>query len=203
MASLQSLATEVSAAYGIKRPSPAESGLDGDPGWQASAEQFHLLLRASYTPLPLRHEFLDVRSAVALPMDWPVEGRIVSSFGDRLDPFNGEGAFHAGIDISQSYGAPVRAAANGMVISAAREAGYGLAIMLDHGRGVRTFYAHLSGFNVAAGQAVLGGEVLGFVGRSGRSTGSHLHYEVRIQNAPVNPIRFLDRAVNVARFLGD
>jgi murein DD-endopeptidase MepM/ murein hydrolase activator NlpD len=96
----------------------------------------------------------------------------------------------------------VRAATSGVVVSAQRESGYGLCVVMDHGRGLRTLYAHLSGFNVSPGQAVLGGEVIGYVGRSGRSTGPHLHYEVRVQSTPVNPSRFLTRSFS-ARGMGD
>lgn len=206
LASLQNLASEVSVAYGIRRANGAEvrsSALDRAEAFRASAEQFQFLLRASYTPLPFRYEFLDTRSStISIPMDWPLQGTLTGSFGDRLDPFNGEGSFHAGVDISSFYGAPVRAAADGVVVSSARESGYGMVVLLDHGRGVRTFYAHLSGFNAAPGQVVLAGEIIGFVGRSGRSTGPHLHYEVRIQNNPVNPSRFLG-PVHSSRLLGD
>lgn len=208
MASLQTLASEVSAAYGIASPGgqgrlfvPEQAPPDV---LAASMEQFHVLLRASYTPPTLRHQFLESPATLArLPLDWPLEGHLTGGFGDRLDPFNGEGAFHAGVDISAGYGTPVRAAADGTVLSASRESGYGLMVVVDHGRGVRTHYAHLSGYNVAAGQAVLGGEIIGFVGRSGRSTGPHLHYEVRIQQTPVNPTRYLNRRPAIARLLGD
>lgn len=208
LASLQTLASEVSRAYGIERSAGSVDSLAGvwdrAQAYRASAEQFQLLLRASYTPLPHRYQFLEGLSRRAdLPLDWPLEGRLTGGFGDRLDPFNGEGAFHAGLDISTSYGAPVRAAAPGVVINVSREAGYGMAVLLDHGRGVRTYYAHLSGFNVSMGQVVLGREIIGFVGRSGRSTGPHLHYEVRIQNTPVNPSQFLGREVHLPRGLGD
>lgn len=170
LASLQSLANEVSLAYGIARTNretlPGEGAGPAPTALSATVEQYQLLLRASYAPAPLRHQFLAVRSGkIDFPLEWPVQGRLTGGFGDRLDPFNGEGTFHGGVDISTSYGAPVRAAADGVVISAERESGYGLAILLDHGRGLRTFYAHLSGFNVALGQEVLGGEIIGFVGR--------------------------------------
>ncbi len=196
LASLQMLASEVSVAYGITpraitlQPSANEG--EKDEALRASAEQFQLLLRASYTPPYLRHEFLAAPpGSPRLPLDWPVEGPLTGGFGDRLDPFNGEGTFHSGVDISAPYGTPVRAAADGIVVSAGREAGYGMAMLIDHGRGVRTFYAHLSSFNVALGQAVLGGEIVGFVGRSGRATGPHLHYEVRLWSTRVNPVRYL------------
>ena len=196
LTSLQDLASEVSVAYGIRRagngslPVAAES--ERAKTFGATAEHFRFLVRASYFVLPYRHEFLEGRFlTTGLPLDWPLKGRLTGSFGDRLDPFNGEGSFHAGVDIATYYGAPVRAAADGVVLNTSWESGYGRAVTLAHGRGVRTMYAHLAGFNVASGQVVLAGETVGFVGRSGRSTGPHLHYEVRIQNTPVNPTRFL------------
>ena len=194
--SLQNLAGEVSVAYGIRRAGngslPVAAETEQARTFGATAEHFRFLVRASYFVLPYRHEFLAGRSlTTGLPLDWPLKGKLTGSFGDRLDPFNGEGSFHAGVDIATYYGAPVQAAADGVVLRTSWESGYGRAVMLAHGRGVRTMYAHLAGFNVASGQVVLAGETIGFVGRSGRSTGPHLHYEVRIQNTPVNPTRFL------------
>jgi murein DD-endopeptidase MepM/ murein hydrolase activator NlpD len=126
------------------------------------------------------------------PSLWPVEGVVTSSFGEREDPFNGEGAFHAGIDISAPSGTVVRATGDGLVDSAAAvPGGYGREIVLDHGHGVRTVYGHLLSINVMAGQHVVAGQVIGYVGRTGRSTGPHLHYEVRINNTPVNPHKYL------------
>ena len=125
------------------------------------------------------------------PSLWPVEGRVTSSFGEREDPFNGEGAFHAGIDISAPSGTVVRATADGLVDMAGVRNGYGWQVEIDHGHGVRTSYAHLSGMVVIAGQHVVRGQVIGYVGRTGRSTGPNLHYEVRINNVPVNPHKYL------------
>ena len=125
------------------------------------------------------------------PSIWPVEGRVTSSFGEREDPFNGEGAFHAGLDISAPTGTIVRATGDGMVDSAAVMNGYGREVVLDHGHGVHTVYGHLSGMIVMAGQHVSRGQVIGYVGQTGRSTGPHLHYEVRINNVPVNPHKYL------------
>ena len=110
-----------------------------------------------------------------------------------MDPFNGEGTFHSGVDISSNFGLPVKATADGVVEFADRYAGYGMMIDIDHGHGVGTRYAHLSGFAVSEGQAVKAGEILGFVGRSGRSTGAHLHYEVRVNGGPVNPMKFIGK----------
>jgi murein DD-endopeptidase MepM/ murein hydrolase activator NlpD len=120
-------------------------------------------------------------------------GPITSGFGQREDPVlgNGEGEFHAGVDISSPNGTPVRATADGLVVTAGFENGYGREIILDHGHGLKTCYGHLSGFNVLAGQSVVRGEIIGYVGHSGRTTGYHLHYEVRINNTPVNPHKYL------------
>jgi murein DD-endopeptidase MepM/ murein hydrolase activator NlpD len=123
-----------------------------------------------------------------------VQGVVTSSFGARLDPFNNEGAFHSGIDIATALGDAVRAPADGTVVKAGMGTGYGREVIIDHGHGMETLYAHLSGFAVVAGQDVRRGDILGYVGSSGHSTGPHLHYEVRIHDTPVNPSKYL-RAV--------
>jgi murein DD-endopeptidase MepM/ murein hydrolase activator NlpD len=114
-----------------------------------------------------------------------------SGFGQREDPFNGEGAFHSGIDIEAPYGTPVRATADGEVSGAAMGAGYGRAVVLNHGHDVMTLYGHLSAIAVLPGQHVILGQVIGYVGQTGRATGPHLHYEVRVHNVPVNPHKYL------------
>ena len=128
-----------------------------------------------------------------IPSLWPVMGPISSSFGQREDPLlgNGEGEFHKGVDISSPLGAPVRATADGVVTLASSVNGYGREVILDHGRGIETCYGHMSGFAVMAGQTVVRGQVIGYVGHSGRTTGNHVHYEVRIRNTPVNPHKYL------------
>jgi len=125
------------------------------------------------------------------PSMWPVEGRVASSFGEREDPINGEGAFHSGVDIDAPYGTPVRAAGDGEVTGADLGAGYGRAVVLNHGHDVLTLYGHLSAIAVIPGQHVTRGQVIGYVGQSGRATGPHLHYEVRLHNVPVNPHKYL------------
>jgi murein DD-endopeptidase MepM/ murein hydrolase activator NlpD len=125
---------------------------------------------------------------------WPVQGIVTSSFGARLDPFKGEGAFHTGIDIATNEGDAVRAPADGIVLKAGLGTGYGREVVVDHGHGVETLYAHLSGFAVVTGQDVRRGDILGYVGSSGHSTGPHLHYEVRIHDTPVNPSKYLPGA---------
>jgi hypothetical protein len=131
--------------------------------------------------------------AAYIPTLWPVMGPITSSFGQREDPIlgNGEGEFHTGIDISAPNGIPIRATGDGIVQEAQMSNGYGREVVIDHGHGVETVYGHMSGFAVIAGQTVVRGQVIGYVGHSGRTTGSHLHYEVRIRNTPVNPHKYL------------
>jgi murein DD-endopeptidase MepM/ murein hydrolase activator NlpD len=125
------------------------------------------------------------------PSIWPVMGHITDSFGERLDPFSGEGAFHTGVDVSSDYGAPVHATADGIITVAENHAGYGRLVVVDHGFGITTWYAHLSAFTAVPGARVKRGEVIGYTGISGRSTGPHVHYEVRMNNAPINPWRYM------------
>ncbi|WP_446745555.1 M23 family metallopeptidase [Silvibacterium acidisoli] len=221
-ASLGSLASEVSALYGLKqnqmaksagtaKSSPAAVGSVDNPGATftdaAYTESFDQLssLRATALSGRLSRAFgegltpssgdswLNMADAPAL---WPVAGPITSSFGERSDPFSGEGAFHKGIDISASYGQPVRATADGVVLTAAMGNGYGREILVDHGHGIETLYGHLSGFAVTSGEQVRIGQIIGYVGTSGRSTGPHLHYEVRIRDTPVNPYKYLRQTMD-------
>jgi murein DD-endopeptidase MepM/ murein hydrolase activator NlpD len=135
----------------------------------------------------------DQDAAAYAPSLWPVMGPITSSFGQREDPVlgNGEGEFHKGIDISAPNGTEIRATGDGVVKLAAVANGYGREVIIDHGHGVETCYGHMSGFAVMPGQTVLRGQVIGYVGHTGRVTGPNLHYEVRIRNTPVNPHKYL------------
>ena len=128
-----------------------------------------------------------------VPDMWPILGPINSGFGEREDPILGlgTGEFHKGVDIGSPDGTPVHAPADGRVIKAAMGNGYGREIQIDHGNGITTVYGHLQGWNVTAGQEVVKGEVIGFVGHSGRTTGSHLHYEVQVRGTAVNPHKYL------------
>ncbi len=232
-ASLGSLATEVSALYGLTtsklavpmermrmRPSgklagakAAEGALTSDAASNFSDDSYYKSLDTFYA---LRNSAISGAAtrmidgipplgtgmgigmgtsdlASDAPSLWPVIGPITSSFGEREDPVkgNGEGEFHTGVDISAPVGTPVRAAADGIVKSADIENGYGREVVLDNGHGVETCYAHMSGFAVMAGQSVVRGQVIGYVGRTGRTTGANLHYEVRIHNTPVNPHKYM------------
>ena len=128
----------------------------------------------------------------ARPMDWPTHGRVTSIFGRRSDPFqDGEGEFHNGLDIANALGTPVHATADGIVKIAGWEGGYGRLVVLDHGRGFRTYYAHNSQLLVKAGDVVKRGQVISYMGTSGHSTGYHLHYEVWQNGRPVDPMKFV------------
>jgi len=141
------------------------------------------------------HEFLQAQKSVLLstPSLWPVLGRITSGFGDtRQSSSSGGTRPHLGVDISVPPGTPIVAPANGVVSFCGRESEYGLLICIDHGHGFSTFYGHLKEYSVQVGDNVRIGQILGFVGNSGNSTGPHLHYEVRVQGNPVNPLRYLN-----------
>ena len=129
------------------------------------------------------------------PSIWPVSGKLESGMGGRRNPFGGRGfEFHEGQDIDAAYGTPVMAAASGTVTIAGRQRGYGNVIYVDHGAGLSTRYGHLSEIDVKLGQTVTRGQTIGLVGSTGRSTGPHLHYEVRINNQPVDPRQYLPGA---------
>jgi murein DD-endopeptidase MepM/ murein hydrolase activator NlpD len=130
---------------------------------------------------------------IAVPSDKPVKtAAFTSSFGVRNDPFGRGAAMHAGIDLAGPQGTPIYATADGTVTAAEyNNGGYGNLVKIDHGRGIETRYGHLSAFGVRAGDRVKRGQLIGRMGSTGRSTGSHLHYEVRIDGRAVNPIPFM------------
>jgi murein DD-endopeptidase MepM/ murein hydrolase activator NlpD len=206
--SLQSLASEVAMAYGITRFRQTPFGFAEGPDepqaqFEESVDEFSYLEKNA-TAVAMSSNGMRLLPAAQLsslgvvPTLWPVKGEITGHFGERLDPFSGEGAFHAGMDIASHYGDQVRATADGVVSVVDQRAGYGRLVVIDHGFGVTTWYGHLSGFNTQTGMHVKRGDVVGYEGASGRSTGPHLHYEVRIYNTPVNPWRYLSTAATVA-----
>jgi murein DD-endopeptidase MepM/ murein hydrolase activator NlpD len=133
----------------------------------------------------------DQRSLLAArPKGMPVRGWITSGFGMRNSPFTGNRAMHEGVDIAARTGTPVFAAADGIVSQAETAEGYGKLVVIDHGYGYKTYYGHNSKILVKVGQRVRRGERIAAVGNTGSSTGSHLHYEVRLNGAPVNPRKF-------------
>jgi murein DD-endopeptidase MepM/ murein hydrolase activator NlpD len=128
------------------------------------------------------------------PTIWPVKGSVTSHFGSRTDPFNEEATeLHLGLDISALFGTQVHAPGDGVIIFAQRKAAYGNLIIINHGNGLTTRLGHLSRFNVKVGQMVHKNDIVGYVGTTGRSTAPHLHYEVRLNDRPVNPSNYLPR----------
>jgi murein DD-endopeptidase MepM/ murein hydrolase activator NlpD len=194
LASLGNLASEVSIAFGIKRDFAAGGQLQGEgvetPKYRNSVHQFGLLQQVDLSSQATNSMWQWLENTT--PAIWPVQGRVSSSFGKRLDPFLGKGAFHNGVDLTADHGAAVVATADGMVAASGWYAGLGKRVSLEHGHtGLSTVYGHLSDFFVRPGQVVRRGEVIGRIGRTGRATGSHLHYEVRYRGTSLNPYKFL------------
>jgi len=198
LATLQLLATQVSVAYGIKEKLEGPADISGEgrlvPSFHESLAEYNFLRSANFSRF--RH-FGTRWQANARPSIWPVEGRLQGAWGMRIDPFSGEGGFHKGVDIGAPYGTPVKATGDGLVVQAGYVSGYGRLVVIDHGNGVQTWYAHLSRISVLPGQEVRRGEIIGGVGSSGRVTAPHLHYEVRIGGNPVNPFNYLRNALVV------
>ena len=144
-----------------------------------------------------RMEFLEA-SLLAIPSGKPTATPMLSSsYGYRSDPFNGHAAFHAGLDFPGSMGQPILAAASGKVSFVGQRSGYGNVVEVTHGNGLMTRYAHLSAFDARVGQPVTRGEKIARMGSTGRSTGPHLHFEVRVNGNPINPRRFLEARKDV------
>ena len=231
VASLGSLAGEISAIYGLTAgklnlahlhhpklkqtaaqeaaSAPLKTFEPTDESYHQSLDTYLALEKTADTGLSMGSLRLDPslgeRAALSgfagaevaginMPDMWPILGPITSGFGEREDPVlgNGEGEFHKGIDIGSPDGTPVHAPADGRVIKSGWGSGYGREVQIDHGNGIVTLYAHLSGFNVTVGEQVVKGQVIGYVGHSGsRVTGSNLHYEVQVRGTAVNPHRYL------------
>lgn len=144
-----------------------------------------------------RMEFLE-RSLLTIPSGQPTGSpMLTSSYGYRRDPFNGHAAFHAGLDFPGRYGQPINAAADGKVSYVGQRQGYGNVVEVEHGNGIMTRYAHLSGFASRVGQKIARGDTIGRMGSTGRSTGTHLHFEVRLNGQAVNPRPFLEARKDV------
>lgn len=138
-------------------------------------------------------EYLRAQRSIAAvtPSVWPVTGWVTSEFGRRTNPFGGRSEFHTALDIATKLGAPIQAPADGIVANVEKRPDMGLMIQIEHGRGISTLYAHLFRSAVSKGQVVKRGDVIGYVGNSGRSTGAHLHYAVSLNGVYVNPRNYL------------
>jgi murein DD-endopeptidase MepM/ murein hydrolase activator NlpD len=181
-------------------PSNGESEFTGPPpgvesGKTLAAKLDTLSSQAAHSEQSLEQlqtYFLEQKSLLAsTPSVWPARGWITSDFGQRTDPYTAERVMHEGLDIAAPHGKEVTAPADGTVIFAGLEGGYGNVLVIDHGYGVKTRYGHLSKVEVHPGDRVHRGELIGAVGNTGRSTGPHLHYEVRVNGLPENPRKFI------------
>ena len=176
LAALQLFATEVSSAYGIKRRLEGPSDISSEGSlvqtMSESLEEYNFLKSARLSRF--NRAYPRLWQIKVSPDLWPVDGQLIGSFGKRSDPFSGEQAFHYGVDLSAPIGSPIRSAADGTVVEASYSGGgFGRLVVIDHGGGVQTFYAHLSRIDVIAGQEVRRGEIVGALGRSGRVTAPH------------------------------
>ncbi len=195
MASLETLANEVTVAYGINEPAHVSGAKTSypqrslTPNVKESIEEYNFLKAANYSGI--YHRYAYQWQAHTQPSLWPVNGLLRSSFGGRSDPFSGEGTFHTGIDLAAPTGTPVHATADGVVESAGWSGAYGKLVVIDHGNGLETYYAHLSQCLSIPGQEVHRGQVIALSGGTGRATAPHMHYEVRLHGTPVNPYKYL------------
>jgi len=131
--------------------------------------------------------------ARATPSIWPLAGWLSSGYGSRKDPFDGSADFHPGLDIAANRGTPVRATADGTVSTAGYNGNYGNSVLVEHGFSISTRFGHMSRLAVREGQQIRRGDVVGYVGSTGRATGAHLHYEILVNGSPINPLRLLAR----------
>jgi murein DD-endopeptidase MepM/ murein hydrolase activator NlpD len=203
ISSLNSVVTKLGVMAGLEQvlPDPTIGGVGGVPSREALAPSVDPAalqsMDANLSTLTERSKKLEAfyKDQQALlsstPSVWPVRGYLSASFGNRIDPFTNQTDFHPGIDISTPIGTKVQTPADGVVVACGDKGGYGNAIVIDHKYGIVTRYGHLSAINVRPGQKVKRGEVIGFVGNTGKSTGAHLHYEVWVRDQAQNPIHFI------------
>ncbi len=190
-------------------PSIVKTRAMGGGDAAASAEALALTAESAETTLDVLRDLLQaledrlsyVRSGVvrreiladATPSIWPTRGWLSATYGRRRDPFTGQRSFHPALDVSADAGTPIVATATGTVKLAAWSGAYGNLVTLEHGFGIRTRYGHMSRFAVEPGQTVKRGDVIGYVGSTGRTTGAHVHYELWVNDKPMNPLRLLAR----------
>ena len=200
---LQTIVTKLGVMAGLEHslPEAGSAGVGGATGMESQAPVLApralAAIDESLTSLTRRSEQLEefyrdqTLVLASTPSIWPVRGYLSAGFGNRKDPFTGQRDFHSGIDISTPIGTRIFAPADGVVLSAAVQGAYGNSLIMDHGYGVVTRYGHLDAYAVRPGQRVRRGDLIGFVGNTGRSTGPHLHYEVWVRDQAQNPIHFI------------
>jgi murein DD-endopeptidase MepM/ murein hydrolase activator NlpD len=184
VAGVESLGDGVEA--GIGGSAPEDASLPDLPRIQARAALLDGALDTVEARLDQRMRWISSTPAIS-----PVRGILTSGFGYRADPVTHGRGNHQGIDIAAAYGLPVHASGDGIVLQAGEQGGLGKAVFLAHGYGMTTRYGHMSAITVRPGQRVKRGDVIGKVGNTGRSTGPHLHYEVRVDGEPLNPIGYI------------
>ena len=194
-------AVEGSSDAGIVVPDePDEDSVPGAPAQRDDSEAY-----AIFQAWKRLDTGLTANIGIAIPSRRPIERMsLSSSYGMRVHPITGKLARHNGVDIPAPYGTPIYATADGIVGRAQRLGGYGNYVEIEHGNAIETRYGHMSSFVVQPGQQVKKGDVIGYVGSTGRSTGNHLHYEVRIDGEPVNPMPFVrSDSMTIAALTGD
>lgn len=205
---LDALSERLSRLAGVKASPPPKSPGRGGPELRANGlteAQLAQNIQTLMTQIESRTDQLGALEAKLLlqsternarPTTYPVHGAYnSSSYGWRLDPFTGRNAFHEGLDFTAETGAPIYAAADGIITTAEQAADYGKIIKINHGSGIETRYAHTSQMLVKVGERVVRGQKIALVGNTGRSTGSHLHFEVRLNGEPLDPRKYLQVAV--------
>ncbi len=181
---------EVDPVQGPGRAPAGQENLQALPGRLSTLEAEAGRQEASLREL--QEYFDDQKSLLAsMPSIWPTRGWVTSDFGVRLDPYTAERSMHRGLDIATPHGQAVLAPSDGTVVFSGTEGGYGKVLVIDHGYGVKTRYGHLSEVYLRPGDHVVRGARVGAVGNTGRSTGPHLHYEVRVNGIPENPRKFI------------
>lgn len=199
LTSLQALSQKLTKMSGIGRHSDAVAGMGGPSNYPSFLYAGDRIEYLKDTMNDLQTEFRQLNDwyqrqntlSAATPSIMPVRGYPSGGFGYRLDPISGRKDFHPGVDIASPFGNKIVATADGAVTFAGPRFGYGNAVIIDHRFGMSTLFGHMSRIVVRSGQHVRRGDILGYIGNTGRSTGPHLHYEVRLNDHPLNPMQFL------------
>lgn len=194
LAAMQDVQRKLAEATGVKASTDIAQNLGAGGPDSTDTKSIETAASSLETELRSIKEIIDSRQIKlsAIPSSWPVRGYVSDGFGGRSNPFGGGGAEnHPGIDIATSFGTAIEATGDGIVIFAGTYGGYGNLVVVDHGYGITTRYGHMSRIDVTVGQHVHRGLPIGAVGSTGRSTGPHCHYEVRLHDRPVNPMNYL------------
>ncbi|MGH9844731.1 MAG: peptidoglycan DD-metalloendopeptidase family protein [Blastocatellia bacterium] len=195
LAALDTTQRKLAESSGISRPAELNNEI-GQGGPNGALDNLSQIAQAAAS---LESELLQIKDVfdrtqvklASTPSGWPVRGYITDGFGNRRNPFGGGYESHAGLDIATNHGTAIEATADGIVIFAGPHGGYGNVVVIDHGYGITTRYAHMSKLDVNIGEHVTRGKQVGAVGSTGRSTAPHCHYEVRLHDRPVNPLNYL------------